>query len=358
VPAKFEIAESPAWFPVRISASGREMSLVKLDETAYRTASFLDERILALPYEQSACALAIIEAAAAALAPRAHYVFHTGHAGSTLISRLIGAHAAFFSLREPALLRELALQRAAADEASSRLGAGTLRGVPSLEVVLALLARTWRPEQRAVIKATSFVSDLAETVLAGADSPAAIFMFTTPLAYLRGILAGPNSRVESKTLAPARRRRLLRRLEPEGINGVEWRFEPRSEGEQVAMNWLCEMTVLHRAAQRFGSQVRWVDFDAFLCAPGFHLEAILRTLGAAPSTGEVDALVTAPMMHQYAKAPEHAYDAALRRDVLRSADWEHGAEIKRGLEWLNQTAMHYPLVRAVLEEAVRASAGT
>jgi hypothetical protein len=356
--AEFEITESPAWFPLRITAGGREMTLVKLDETAYRAASFLDERILALPYEQTTCGLGIIEAAAAALAPRSHYVFHTGHAGSTLISRLIGAHEGFFSLREPALLRELALQRTIADEASSRPGGGVLGGVPSLELVLALLARTWRTNQRAVIKTTSFVSDLAEFILGGADRPAAIFMFTTPLAYLRGILAGPNSRVESKTLAPARRRRLLRRLGGEGVDGVEWRFEPRSEGEQVAMNWLCEMTVLHLAALRFGSQVRWVNFDAFLSDPGSHLQAIFRMLGAAPSSREIAALVTAPMMRQYAKAPEHPYDATLRRDVLLSADWEHGAQIKRGMEWLNQTALHYPLVRAVLQEAARASPGT
>jgi hypothetical protein len=330
-----DIVCSPAWFPLEVVA-GDAMRLVYLDEAAYKAASFLDQRLLGLKYEQTTCTLATIHAAATKLAPRSHYIFHTGHVGSTLISRLIGAHESFFSLREPALLRTVS------DELPLR------RGAPTLGVALALLARTWRTSQRAVIKVTSTVSELAELILAGEDHPRAIFMFTDPLAYLRGILAGPNSRVESRMLGPARLRRLVRRLD-----GAEWRSDPRSEGEQVAMNWLCEMTALHQAALRFESQVLWVNFDAFLSGPALGLQRIFRVLGAAPSPGDLEALVTGPLMRQYSKAPEHAYDAALRREVLLSADWEHGKEIGRGMDWLGKTAMRHPLIQAVLESSAR-----
>jgi hypothetical protein len=339
--AESDFLRSPAWFPLRIEDGGA-MTVVKLDEAAYVTASFLDERILVLEYPQTTCALTTIYAAAATLAPRAHYVFHTGHVGSTLISRLIGEHEGFFSLREPALLR------AFAGEPTLQHGAVTPDAAASLAPVLALLARTWRTSQRAVIKPTSFVSELAEVILAGDDRPSAIFMFTTPLNYIRGILAGPNSRVEAKSLAPARRHRLVRRL-----GGVEWRSNPHSEGEQVAMSWLCEMTALHQAALRFESQVLWVNFDAFLSEPLSGLQSIFRTLGAAPSCGELEALVTGPLMRQYSKAPQHAYDAALRREVLQSADWQHGVEIKRGMDWLSTVAKNHSLATAALESAAR-----
>jgi hypothetical protein len=323
------------------------MTLVNLDEAAYQAASFLDERLLALKYPQSACPMTAIYAAAASLAPRSHYVFHTGHVGSTLISRLIGEHKHFFSLREPALLR------AFADEPRVQHGAITADAAAYLVAVLALLARTWREEQRTVIKVTSIVNELAELILAGADRPAAIIMFTTPVNYLRGILGGPNSRVEASALAPSRLRRLVRRLgaaEFESAEGVG----PRTEGEQVAMNWLCEMTALHQAGLRFESQVLWVNFDAFLLEPLAGLQAIFRTLGADPSDGELEALVTGPLMRQYSKAPAHAYDAALRRQVLQSADWQHGVEIKRGMEWLGKVAGRHPLIHSVLESSARA----
>jgi hypothetical protein len=328
-----EIGRSPEWLPLEPVAGGA-MRLIRLDETAYRAASFLDQRLLRLAHEQGVCNLEVLEATAARLEPRPHYVFHIGHVGSTLISRLIGAHQGFFALREPALLRGLAQ--------------GVPGGALSLGAALALLARTWRPSQRAVIKATSFVSELAEPILATDNRSAAILMFVPPLNFLRGILAGPNSRVESRQLAPSRLQRLARRL-GEG----EWRSELRSEGEYVAMSWLCEMTALHQAALRYKHQVLWVNFDAFLGEPRAGLEAIFRFLGAEAAAGEIQALVAGPLMHQYSKAPEHAYDAELRRRVLLSADAEHGAEIRRGVNWLGKVAMRHQLIETVLDTCAR-----
>jgi len=332
-----DLLRSPQWFPLRI-ADGGSLFMVDLDEASYRAASFLDERLLALGRPHATCDISLVRAAAARLAPRCHYVFHTGHVGSTLISRLIGAHKSFFSVREPALLRSLC------DRAP-------LSRCLDLRDLLSLLARTWRAEQRAVIKVTSIANELAAPILAGPDQPLAIFMFATPLDYLRGILAGPNSRVESRTLAPGRMHRLAQRLggPPLAI---------RSEGEQIAMNWLCEMSTLHQAALLFESQVLWMNFDAFLHEPLPALQTIFRALGAAPTSEELQSLLAAPIMRQYSKAPEHPYDAALRREVLESADWEHGAEIKRGMDWLARGAVAQPLVQAVLATASRRQAGS
>jgi hypothetical protein len=314
-----ELTRSPAWLPLA-PVGAEAVRLVRLDEAAYRAASFLDDRLLAAGHEQQSCTPATLEAAAARLAPRAHYIFHTGHAGSTLISRLIGAHPGFFALREPALLRDIAARP-------------TGPTVLSLRAAQALLSRTWRADQRPVVKATSFVSELATVLLGGSERPAAILVCTQPLAYLQGILAGPNSRLECRQLAPMRLQRLWRRLEHSS-----WRPEPRSEGETIAMSWLCEMSALQEAARRFPSQVLWVDFDVFLGQPAVGLEAMFRALGVSLVPAEIETIVAGPLTRQYSKAPEHAYDAALRREVLESAEREHTLEIRRGLEWLRAAA--------------------
>jgi hypothetical protein len=337
-PGVDDLVRSPAWFPLE-PLGDDAVRLVRLDEAAYRAASFLDQRLLGEGLAQSACALTLVQAAAARLVPRSHYIFHTGHVGSTLISRLIGAHADYFSLREPALLRTLALQSPSAS------------GGMSLEVVLALLGRTWQTSQRALIKVTSFVSELAEAVLATDSRSVAILMFTDPLSFLRGILAGPNSRIEARQLAAARLERLVKRL-----GAGDWRPDARAEGEWIAMSWLCEMTALDQAAVRFASRVRWVNFDAFLGEPSAGLQAIFRILGSEPATSEIEALVSGPLMRQYSKAPEHPYDAALRRAVLASADHEHAQEIRRGMHWLGQVAQRSPLAAAVLELSARVRA--
>jgi hypothetical protein len=327
-----DITASPAWLPLQV-LEGASMQLLQLDETAYRAASFLDQRLLQQGYAQIQCALTLLHEAAARLEARAHYIFHTGHVGSTLVSRLIGARQSFFSLREPALLRTLA--------ADGGVGAA---GALTLEDVLALFARTWRAEQRAVIKATSFVSELAERILAAAPQSMGILMFARPRAYLQGILAGPNSRIETRQLAPARLARLQRRV-AEGA----WCAALRSEGEYIAMSWLCEMAALQQAAARLPAQVLWVEFDALLNAPHPALQRLFAALGAPVAPAQLESLVAGPLLQQYSKAPEYSYDAALRRAVLAEAEREHHEEIRRGMQWLQHAARESPLIAAVLE---------
>jgi hypothetical protein len=326
-----EIARSPQWLPVE--AAGDRVSLVRLDEAAYRRASFLDQRLFASGHTRELCPRAMLEAAAAGVDPPAHFIFHTGHVGSTLISRLVGEHSAFFALREPAVLRAIAAP-VNGDDRDRAL---------SLEVALALLGRTWHPGQRAIVKATSFVSELAVRALAVRSRPSAILLFARPLEYLRGIFAGPASRAETRQLAPARLGRLARRL-----GTGEPALEVRSEGEWVAMSWACEMSALRAAADRYGSQVLWVDFDAFLAEPAATLEAILRALRERPDAREIERLLSGPQMRQYSKAPEYAYDAALRRAVLAEAGREHGAEIDRGVRWLERLAQRHTNAQRLL----------
>lgn len=332
-----DIAISPAWLPLDATGPG-DMTLVRLDEAAYRAASFLDQRLLAANPAKAVVASATVAAAAANLTPRAHYIFHVGHVGSTLVSRLVGEVEGLFSVREPAILRAVASQPVGAEARWAEIHGGTdLRGT------LSLLARTWRPGQRAVVKATSFVSEIAESILAIDGDAAAILMFTPALAYLRCILGGPNSRIESRALAPARAARLRRRL-----GESAFREPPQTEGEWIALGWLSEMASLEQAARRFASRVLWVDFDEFLAAPATSLEAILTALGARADSSNIDDILSGPLMHRYSKAPEHAYDAALRREVLASAEREHAAEIRRGMAWLAALGARHRVVAEAL----------
>jgi hypothetical protein len=334
-----DLLPSPAWFPVGQARSAGDLAFVNLDQTAYAAASFLDERILALNPPRATASLATIRSAAASLPPRAHYIFHTGHVGSTLVSRLIGAHASFFSLREPGLLRALAL------------GSSPQHAESDVSTLVALLSRTWWPGQRAVIKATSFVNELAADLLGLSVESVAILMYASPANYLRGILGGPNSRVESRSLAPLRLKRLDRRLGLDRPPAGTSQSQPRAEGEQIAMSWLSEMAALYQAAQRYPSRVLWVDFDAFLREPVAGLQNILRALGVECPVADVQALVANPIMRQYSKGPEHSYDAALRREVLALAEWEHPVELRQGMEWLRQVCASHPSAA----EIVRAS---
>ena len=95
-------AASPGWFPHLLDPVNDRVLLVAKSEQEYRDAAFLDERSLRPNTPQQ---IVDWSALAAAVPPDARrdvqYIFHIGHVGSTLISRLLGELPQIFALREP-----------------------------------------------------------------------------------------------------------------------------------------------------------------------------------------------------------------------------------------------------------------
>jgi hypothetical protein len=329
-----ELGSSPEWFPYELNIAAESLAFVRLKRSDYEGASFLDGRVLTPASTQHSLPWERVEAAieSAQLPERCGFIFHIGHVGSTLLSRLIGAHPGAFSIREPLVLRTLA-QLVRAPEAQL---AGCLK----------LLSRTFQPRQLAIIKASSFVSELATRLMARASAPRAVMMSVAPESYMATILGGPNSRQEAKVMAPARLSRLQRRI------GVEaWQLHSMSEGEIVAMSWACEMCALAEAARDSGERALWIDFDQFLVSPTRFLAAALRHLHLEADAAIVASLLAGPDMRRYSKAPEYAYDAQLRVEVLNQARMVHGSEIGRGLAWLDHAAARFAHVRDAIKIA-------
>jgi hypothetical protein len=336
-PLQESVTRSPQLFPYSMDLGGDSVSFVHLAKADYERASFLDPRILTP--QTRACSLPWAEIAraidSAQLKERLGFIFHIGHVGSTLLSRLIGAHPCAFSLREPMLLRGFAQLKGELRHAPAGWGGDAFEA--RLTRVLQLFSRTFEDRELAVVKATSVVSELSATLLSRASAPKAIMMYVPPESYIATILGGANSRQEAKVLTPSRLQRLQQRIGCEA-----WRAEHMSEGETLALAWACEMSALAQAAR--SSAARLVDFDQFLINPSSLLE-ILRHFDIDATTAEVQTILEGPDMRRYSKAPEYAYDAALRLEVLNEARAMHGAEIRRGLNWLEQAAGRFEPVR-------------
>jgi hypothetical protein len=333
-------AATPHWFPQRYDAASDSVLLVARSEADFRAAAFLDERSLAPGIPSH---LVPWPTAADAVPPDARrdilYIFHIGHVGSTLVSRLLGELPEVLALREPQILRDFAACLAEARWEPEYLPA-------RLDALTALLSRTFRPEQRAMAKATSFVSEIAsELVPAGSR---ALLLFASAEAYLGNILGGPNSRREVAATAADRLDRLHRR-----VGETRWSLAGLAEGEVVAMAWACEMSSLVQAAQRLGeARVMWLDFDAFLTEPRAMLNRLARFFGLDSAAAE--ALATHSLMGRYSKAPEYEYDAALREEVIAEARREHGAAIAQGLRWLDRAASESDTISRCLDAAATA----
>jgi hypothetical protein len=336
------LGRSPEQFPFSLDPRSDRISFLHLTKRDYDAASFLDARILtpqtqlrALSWQQVVTALE-----SASLAERYSFIFHIGHVGSTLISRLVGAHPGVLALREPMLLRTLAQ---VSSDPEIELNWSDDDFDARLSGALKLFSRTFDQGQVPIIKATSFVSEMSLRLMARTAAPKALMMYVSPESYLATMLAGPNSRKEARMLAPNRLHRLHRRIGTEA-----WQEQSLSEGESLALAWACEMAALAQAACASGRRAFWVDFDQFLASPS-RLLSIFHHLDIDADHAQVNAILSGPDMRRYSKAPEYAYDAALRVEVLNEARALYGAEIRRGLNWLEQAAELFEPVRQAVK---------
>ncbi len=329
---------SAAVFPFHYDAAAGQVTIVALGPGAITNAAFLDQRILPQAAGKSTVALADFDAAASELPARLpNLIFHQGHCGSTLISRLIASASGSRAVREPLVLRTFA-------ELLSDTGAGAstvapLKAEERLRLFLRCFAHGAAPS---VVKASSICTDLAAPLLRSDAQLRALFVFVQPEVFIATMLGGPNNRVDMKAFAGLRRKR-LRNV------GIE--TPPAfslSDGQLAALTWICE-AVSFGAAPDDGRCLP-VNFDQFLAAPAPSLMAAAAHLGLEIDLEKARAATLGPDMRTYSKAQQYDFSPGLRAEVLQEARQNFGPEINAGLVWLEGLAARHPAARAALEK--------
>ena len=325
------LSDDARWLAQALDASSGMIRFVEMDRAAYRAASFLDDRMLQAPHNAVICRLD--EAARAVNSSNrddARWIFHIGHVGSTLIARLLGEIEGVLCLREPRILRDLT----PLDQSERE----TL-----IPAVVRLMSRTFAGEEVALVKATSFVSEIASELVS--QGQRALFLFEGPRTYIEGILAGENSRKEQRTLADVRVRRMAER-----VDRLTW--ADRSDARLAAAAWACEMTALEAAADAMlGRQVLWAKFDPMLGDMPASLRRLAEFFEFNSTEKRLHEIASGPLMRRYSKALEYEYSPSLRRELLAEAGRDHRADIDQAIAMLNQAAPNSPLLARALSRA-------
>jgi hypothetical protein len=337
---------SPGWYPHTLDPIADVLGFVDLPREAMKAASFLDERALPAGAELDWTYWpSVASAVQASWAPeRCAFIFHIGHVGSTLLSRLLEADERLLALREPLPLRTLAAAHAELEAPESFWSREAFD--ERLEVMLKLWSRPYVGGQLPVVKASSFCSGMARDLLARPSAPKAILTYAPPEPFLANLLAGQNNRLDVRANASGRLKRLRAALGEPGFRLSELAYP-----EMAAMGWASEMVALKAAADASPEQALWLDFERLLARPQATLGAAFSHLGVEIAKDAIAAIVAGPELGRYSKAPEHAYDAAMRSRVLAQARAEHGEAIAQGLAWLDGAAARYPAIAAALELA-------
>ncbi len=330
-PSAEDIARDARWLVQALDPNAGMVRLVELDREAYRAASFLDDRMMAEPRTAHLVQWAVVAQAADGVSRHdARWIFHIGHVGSTLISRLLGELPGVLALREPRSLRD------------ASFFPPDIRA-PFTAALPRLMSRTFAAGETACVKATSMVSEVAAELVPPGER--ALFVTASPRNYVASILAGENSLKELRALIDYRAQRMAGRVW--GLDEAQ-----SSDAHRAAAAWACEMTSLEAAADAMpGRSIRWVDFDSFLEDPAGGLTTFAEHFGFSVSKADLRSIISGPILGRYSKAMEYDYSPALRRELIAEADQLNRPAIDSALAMLDRAADTSPLLKRALLRA-------
>jgi hypothetical protein len=329
-PTADEIARDARWLAQALDPSAGMVRLVAMDRESYRAASFLDDRMMQQPVDAQIVPWPQVEAAITeSLRSDARWIFHIGHVGSTLVSRLLGEIEGVLAVREPRILRDLAMSPPAVRERY-------IAPVPRL------MSRTFVPGEFACLKATSFVSEIAPALVPPGER--ALFMYATPANYIASILAGENSVKELRMLATVRAERVGRRVPVLG--------PAHNDADLAAIAWACEMTALEAAADAMSDRhIEWADFDKMLDDMRPALGRVAAFFGFPEDARQLQRIAQGPLMTRYSKDLGYEYNAGLRRDLIAEATTFDRQNIDAALAMLRRAAEKSPLLARAIARA-------
>jgi len=312
--------------PFKLDLIGRRVLWLRLDQAQRREAAFLDDRAVPPNAEGGWAPLETLLSRHADATPPAHAIFHIGHCGSTLLSRLIDTWPEVQGLREPLPLRTLADAWPTLEEATSRLSSDQAQD--ALCALWMRWSRALPPHSRSVVKATSSCNGLIAPLLSAHPHMRAVLMDMPLRPYLATLLKSPNSVFDAASAAGER----LRYLQHHGV-ATHLSLHQVPLHRQCALGWLAEQMRFDALDKgRHGERVIRVDFESLLDEPARELHRVATHLGLDPA--RVDEAAASPAWGRYSKAQSHGYGRADRAHDLTLSMQAFGADISDAESWI------------------------
>jgi len=348
------IANSPELFLRDIDPVRDIAVLSPMSEATYRASSFLDSRIERDGERDLGMPLATLERLVEAQRPprrTLHWLFHFGHCGSTLLSRLLGEVDGLLALREPAVVMGLARSLRQLGQPGFPVDAerwSTLR-----DLSFTLLGRSFRPDQQVLVKPTSHAANLIPEALGFAGDARALLLYLDLETYLATMLR-PETQRELTLYARDFRIQDFRQYVP-GQPDSAVDYPP---GQLAAFTWLLHAREFAVALDDAGLGPRCLSlsFDDYLAAPAQWLGALCAFLGRPQPGAVVAALLAGPASAAYAKDPTHSYDASRRARELEQMRNTRGGEIAEAVAWAKDIASGAPAFAGLIERFNRPKA--
>ncbi len=321
---------SPALFLRDVEPLRGVAVFTPMTEESYRASSFLDNRIVRAGDKDVIADLDdLMDLASRHPGGRRiiHYLFHVGHCGSTLLSRILGERTCYLALREPPLLMGLSRSARALGRPGFPISEQRWESLKALSLMT--LGKTWRSGQTPLVKPTSHAGNLIPTLMRHSGQERAVLLYVDLETYLATMLR-PHARRETRLYARDFRVREFSSLVP----GAPQTTDEYTEGQLAAMSWLMHAREMAAALDDPDIAPRClpVHFESFVADPRSVTAQIFEFLGPPLTAGEMPP-GEPRWLSVAAKAPGEAYSAGDRERELALSRSENADGIADGLAW-------------------------
>ncbi|MCA9311271.1 MAG: hypothetical protein KDA21_08705 [Phycisphaerales bacterium] len=288
--------------------------LVRMSRQTYRDSVMLDQRMATLGppmYQVSLPTLTNMSERIRDQRRPVSFIFHTAFCGSTLLARALDGEGRAVAYKEPWILQRLAEMKRL--EQMGRAPMSVVSWDDTFALLMTLLSRTWRPDERATVKPSDSCNNLIGPALAAHPDSRAIALYSNLEDFLLATLKSEERRAYARqmgNLASA----------DAGHAGLTPRDHTAMSDAQVAAYlWFVQQRMLSAAVAREDDRLATLNGARLIEAPRDVLGPAAAHLGITLSDAEVDAIVTGPVFTRHAKMGG-AYDpgeAAQRKRALR-----------------------------------------
>ena len=346
-----EALTDPAWLLQQIDLHSDRSAFLRVPESTYRDSPFLDHRLKA-PRQQPVIARlsALMEAARTALLPATSWIFHPGHVGSTLLSRLLGELDVILPVREPLPLRNVGGLYRELDHPLALLSRTEYERLE--HAVFAMIGRTFSSDQRALVKATSDCCILLGRALRANGDSKAIWLHVDLETFLAGMLRNDVRRHETRGFAQTRLWDLHDLLGDQSI-----RLHDLDIGRITAVSWLASQGHLLRAHDAgIADRVLELHFHDLLDDTRDQLRAILEHFGIPPRDRDLDRMLDSRWRGAYAKDPRTRFGTDQRYRQIELSLQTNREAIAGAMAFAEDLCRRFPVLEPLSSRLRRPSA--
>jgi hypothetical protein len=255
--------------------------------------------------------------------PRPAFIFHHAFVCSTLVARCLAQSEAFFSLKEPWILRRLADVK--------RAGTPGAEWNEAFVKYLRLLCRSFRSGRIPVIKATNVANNLLPDVLRLMPEQPVLFLYSDLESFL---VSNLKKAADTQRKMPG----LAQAFLTDGDFARQ--FPQLADSSNLSLPQVCALVwllSLHNFRQAAGGsinpRVATLDAQDFLDDPEATLGRLSRHFGHRPDAGELQRMTGARTIGTHAKEPSRAYGREQRRAEMDEIRSRHRREIADAMAW-------------------------